>query len=229
MKAYKGFNKDMTCRGFQYEEGKEYETETAKCCESGFYACEYPLDCLSYYSPNESVYYEVEMDGKIDDSNNEDSKISATKIKIGAQLDIAGLVKASIEYIKERVNPEAKSNENCGAASATGYCGAASATGNYGAASATGYKGASETSDSETLAVAWGYNSKARGILGSYIVVTEWEYDGNEKVETFEYRNDKEHWHLKEAKMVQIDGEKYKPDTWYGMKDGKVVEIKEGN
>ena len=104
MKAYKGFNTDMTCRGFQYEEDKEYETETAKCCESGFHACEYPLDCLNYYSPNESVYCEVEMDGEIDDSNNEDSKISATKIKIGTQLDIAGLVKASIEYIKERVN-----------------------------------------------------------------------------------------------------------------------------
>ena len=242
MKAYKGFNKDMTCRGFQYEEGKEYETETAKCCESGFHACEYPLDCLNYYSPNESVYCEVEMDGEIDDSNNKNSKISATKIKIGAQLDIAGLVKASIEYIKERVNPEAKSNENygassatgdCGASSATGYKGASSATGDYGASSATGncgassatgYKGASETSDSETLAVAWGYNSKARGILDSYIVVTEWEYDGNEKVETFEYRNDKEHWHLKEAKMVQIDGEFLKADTWYMLRNGNVVE-----
>lgn len=66
IKSYKGFNKDMTCRGFQYEEGKEYEEETADACHSGFHACEYPLDCLGYYSPNESVYHEVEQNGEFD-------------------------------------------------------------------------------------------------------------------------------------------------------------------
>lgn len=75
IKAYKGFNKDMTCRGFQYEEGKEYETEMAKCCESGFHACEYPLDCFDYYSPNESVYHEVELDGNTDSCGG-DTKIA---------------------------------------------------------------------------------------------------------------------------------------------------------
>lgn len=66
IKSYKGFNKDMTCKGFQYEEGKEYETERAECCETGFHACEYPLDCFSHYAPNGSVYHEVEQDGDID-------------------------------------------------------------------------------------------------------------------------------------------------------------------
>ena len=250
MKAYKGFNENMTCRDFQYEEGKSYETEKAKCCETGFHACEYPLDCFRYYSPNKAVFHEVEMDGKID-HHDEDTKVSATKIKIGAKLDIAGMVKASIEYIKERVNPEANSDEihgassatgdcgassatgDCGASSATGYkgassatgcCGASSATGYCGASSATGYKGASETGNSEAIAVAWGYKGRAKGVVGSYIVLAEWKYDGDEMEDTISYANDTEHWHLKKARMIQIDGEKYKADTWYMLKNGKVVE-----
>ena len=93
MKAYKGFNKDMTCRGFQYKEGETYTTDRAKVCERGFHACEHPLDCLWYYEPGEgSVYHEVEMDGKIDKRPYGDTQIAATKITIGARLSIAGLV-----------------------------------------------------------------------------------------------------------------------------------------
>ena len=142
IKSYKGFNKDMTCRGFQYEEGKEYEEETADACHSGFHACEYPLDCLGYYSPNESVYHEVEQSGEFD-RGEDDSKVASTKIKIGARLDISGLVKAAIDFTMSRVKKEAGSDEDYGASSATGDYGASSATGNYGASSATGYYGAS--------------------------------------------------------------------------------------
>lgn len=105
MKTYKGFNKNMTCRGFQYEEGKEYKTEKAVACETGFHACEYPLDCFNYYSPNDSVFHEVEQDGDIS-KHNDDTKVASTKIKIGAEINIAGLVKAAIEYTLKRVNPE---------------------------------------------------------------------------------------------------------------------------
>ena len=129
VKSYKGFNKDMTCRGFQYEEGKEYEEESVEVCDHGFHACEYPLDCLNYYSPNESVYHEVEQSGEIQ-KHNDDTKVASTKIKIGAEISIAGLVKAAIEYTVKRVNKEAESDENHGASSATGDCGASSATGN---------------------------------------------------------------------------------------------------
>lgn len=59
MKAYKGFNKDMTCRGFQFEEGKSYEEKEVKLCSKGFHACENPIDCLNYYRPSNSVYHEV--------------------------------------------------------------------------------------------------------------------------------------------------------------------------
>lgn len=62
MKAYKGFNRDMTCRDFQFEEGKTYEEENAKLCDSGFHACVDPLDCFNYYYPGQSVYREVELD-----------------------------------------------------------------------------------------------------------------------------------------------------------------------
>ena len=109
IKSYKGFNKDMTCRGFQYEEGKEYEESNALVCENGFHACEYPLDCLSYYSPSESVYHEVEQSGKLS-KESDDTKVASTKIKIGAKLSIAGLVEAAIEYTKERVKQEEDSD-----------------------------------------------------------------------------------------------------------------------
>lgn len=83
IKSYKGFNKDMTCLDFQYEEGKEYKTEDAKACECGFHACEYPLDCLGYYNPAQSVYHEAEQSGKLS-RKKDDSKVASTKIKIGA-------------------------------------------------------------------------------------------------------------------------------------------------
>ena len=290
MKTYKGFNKNMTCRGFQYEEGKEYKTEKAVACETGFHACEYPLDCFNYYSPNDSVFHEVEQDGDIS-KHNDDTKVASTKIKIGAEINIAGLVKAAIEYTLKRVNPEAKSNEDYGASSATGYKGASSATGykgassatgdkgassatgNYGASSATGYKGASsatgdygassatgdygassatgykgassatgdygassatgncgassatgykgaaEAGDPESIAVAWGYKGKAKGVIGSYLVLADWE--GNEN----EYWTQEE-WNLKGAKMIRVDGVNIKENTYYTMLNGEVVETK---
>ena len=128
MKAFKGFNKDLTCRGFQYEEGKEFHTERAECCEEGFHACEYPLDCFGYYNPAQSVFHEVELSGDMD-RRSDDTKVCATDIKIGARISIAGLVKAAIEFTMSKVNKEKESYEDHGFASATGDYGASSATG----------------------------------------------------------------------------------------------------
>ena len=298
MKTYKGFNKNMTAQnGYQYEEGKEYEEEKAVACECGFHACEYPLDCFRYYSPESSVYHVVEQSGEFS-KNSDDSKVASTKIKIGAEISIAGLVKAAIEYTKERAKPEcdatgnkgasfatgdygassatgdygassatgdygaSSATGNCGASSATGNYGASSATGNYGASSATGYKGASSATgykgassatgykgassatgdygassatgncgassatgykgsaiagDPESIAIAWGYKGKAKGVIGSYLVLADWE--GNEN--NFWTQ---EEWSLKGAKMVRVDGEKIKADTWYTMENGEIVE-----
>ena len=227
MKAFKGFNKDLTCRGFQYEEGKEFHTEKADCCNEGFHACEYPLDCFGYYNPAESVFHEVELSGDMDRENS-DTKVCATDIKIGARISIAGLVKAAIDFTMSRVNKEAKSYEERGASSATGYRGASSATGNCGASSATGYRGASSVSDPTGVAVAWGHEAKAKGCLGAHLILSDWRYIG-EKWSDGDYKTpyDVESWELAGAKMVQVDGEKIKADTYYRCVDGEVVEADE--
>ena len=166
VKAFKGFNKDLTCRGFQYEEGKEFETERAECCEAGFHACEYPLDVFHYYSPAQSIFHEVEMSGDMDRETC-DSKICSTKIKIGAKLSIAGLVKCAIDFTMARINKEASSDESYGASSATGDYGASSATGYRGASSATGDYGASSATGDYGASSATG-NYGASSATGDY-------------------------------------------------------------
>ena len=225
MKTYKGFNKDMTCRGFQYEEGKSYEEKEAIICETGFHACEYPLACFKYYRPSESIFHVVEQDGKIS-KHNDDSKVVSTKIKIGTEISISGLVKAAIEYTKERTKTENDSDSNYGASNATGNYGASSATGDYGTSyvtgncgvsSATGYKGNSKVDNPESIAVAWGYHSKAKGVIGSYLVFADWK--GNEKNYWIQ-----DEWHLQGAKMVRVDGINVKENVWYTLKNGELIE-----
>ena len=178
---YKGMNQNMQCRGFQYEVGKEYEhTGPLKCCPSeeeakkgigGFHACEYPLDVFNYYPPAVSRFFEVEQSGELSKSD-DDSKVASTKIKIGAEIGIAGLVKAAVEYTRERTKEEpgghatgyrgaASATGDQGAASATGDQGAASATGDQGAASATGYQGASSATGYRGAGSATGYQGAA--------------------------------------------------------------------
>ncbi|RGB79960.1 hypothetical protein DW097_28830, partial [Enterocloster clostridioformis] len=127
IKSYKGFNKDMTCKNKQYEVGKDYEEDKAVACKCGMHACEYPLDCFKYYPPSKSVYCEVEQSGDI--SRHDDSKIASTKMRIGAQLNIAGIVNAAIKYTKEKVEKTCIESKSATA----GDSGAATA-GNYGAA-----------------------------------------------------------------------------------------------
>ena len=227
MRAFKGFNKDLTCRGYQYEEGKEFHTERAECCDTGFHACEYPLDCFGYYDPAHSVFHEVELSGEMDKSS-DDTKVCATDIKIGARLSIAGLVKMAIDFTMSKVNKEAGSDERHGFASATGDYGASSATGNCGASSATGYKGASSVSDPTGVAVAWGHEARAKGCKGAHLILSDWKYTG-EKWYDGEYKTpyDKESWELTGAKMIVVDGEKIKEDTYYRCIEGEIVEVTE--
>ena len=144
--AYKGFKRDMTCRGYRYEVGKTYTTQTADVCNTGFHACEYPLDVFDYYPPGTSVYHEVQQSGEIS-RDNCDTKQASTKIKIGAELSIRGLVKAAINYTKARTTTEQVSGNRGasvsgdGGASTSGYMGA-SVSGD-GGASTSGYRGAS--------------------------------------------------------------------------------------
>ena len=179
IKSYKGFNKDMTCdptgsNPFQYEEGKEYKEEGASACNYGFHAYERPLDIFNYYKPSESVYHEVEQSGDISRTNG--GKIASSKIKIGARLDVVGLVKAQIEYVKnhttmEYTDPERATAGNRGAATAgnrgaatAGNCGAATA-GDYGAATAGDYGAA--TAGDYGAATAGDYGAATAGDYGA--------------------------------------------------------------
>ena len=149
MKAYKGFDKNMRCRGFEYAEGHTYEEPEAVLCKKGFHACTVPLDVLGYYAPGlGSIYREVDLNDVSEEQSN-DSKVCAKKIRIGAELGIAGLVKAQIEWVKETSGFDANIKKaktatgDQGASCATGKQGASCATGDQGASCATGKQGAS--------------------------------------------------------------------------------------
>lgn len=240
MKAYKGMDKDMKCRGFQYEIGKEYETDKADACKSGFHACEYPLDVFRYYPPATSRFFEVEQSGELDKSDG-DSHVASTEIKIGAELNIAGLVKAAVEYTKKHCKKEvlqiatsdreaasatsdkeasyatgkygaASATGDYGAASATGFHGAASATGKYGVAYATGHLGTASATGECSVAMACGKDGKAKGKIGCALFFAE---KGDWYVNKYPIVN---------VKAVIVDGEKIKPNVWYTLKNGEIVE-----
>ena len=155
MKAYKGFNRDMTCRGFQYAEGETYHTDTTKLCESGFHACKYPLDVLAYYPPSSSVYHEVELD-EVSDECEDDSKVCAKTIRVGARMDIASLVKASVEYIISKCNKSRRKHVTVdqGVAPAEDDQSVAYVTGNYSATSVTGYQSVASAAGIQSAASA---------------------------------------------------------------------------
>lgn len=210
IKAYKAFDKDLSCRGFKYEVGKEYEeTGYIKACKKGFHACPYPLDVFGYYAPAGARFCEVEQSGKIDDS--ESNKVCSSKIRIGAELDIRGLVKAAVSYVKERCTNECNAEPgkpatagNRGAATAgiygaatAGDCGAATARGK----ASTGYNG---------LSVARGENVQVKGGIGAILVIAE------ERDDTYD---------IVDWKAVVVDGEVVKADTWYRLENGELVEV----
>ena len=161
IKAYKAFDKDLSCRGFKYEVGKEYEeTGDIKACEKGFHACPYPLDVFGYYAPAGSRFCEVEQSGKIDDS--ESDKVCSSKIRIGAELDIRGLVKAAVSFVKERCTNEC--NADPGKPATAGDRGAATA--GYRGAATAGNSGTATVGDSGT-ATAGDYGAATAGDRGA--------------------------------------------------------------
>ena len=187
----------MTCRGFQYREGETYTEDKAELCNCGFHACEDPVDCFNYYDPSESVFHEVELD-EVSSERESDTKVAAKKITIGAKVDIASMVKASIDFRFSKTTEEKGGH-------ATGDRGAASATGDRGAASATGKAG---------IALAAGVKCKAMGALGCWIVLTERVWDDAEG-----------YYRIKEVRALEVDGVNIKPEVWYMLKDGEVIEV----
>lgn len=261
MKAYIGLNRDMTCGGFKYKEGETYHINKAKLRESGFHTYEYPLDMLAYYPLNSSVYHEVKLENVSSEYKND-----TQSIKIGAKVDIANLVKASVEYTMSKCDRSRRrltmgdrdaifaigdsaeasaighystasatgdygaalstgiqgvasttgfqsaafATGNQGAALSTGNWSAVSATGNQGVASATGYQSTASADNPTAIAVAWGINGRAKGVLGAHIVCAEWEDNK-----------------LICAKMAQVDGVTIKANTYYVLVNGDFVEVDE--
>ena len=232
MKAYKGFKKDMTCRGFQFEEGKAYHADTAVLCHCGFHACLDPLDCLRYYDPCDSVYHEVEIDN-VSEQREDDTKVVAKDIKIGSRISIKDIVKESIDFTFSNVQKE--NNTDCASGdsssqAASGYSSRQAASGHYSrqaasgnssiqAASgdfsrqaASGDSSRQETTGKNCVMMSAGNEGQAKGKIGSWIVLTEWKSRGNEIIPT--------------VVAKRIDGTEVKEDTWYTLKNGEFVEVK---
>ena len=206
MKCYKGFDKDMKCRGFQYEEGKTYEEEKAELCNTGFHACEDPLDIFGYYPPADSKYHEVELEEITEERSEEDTKICGRRITIGAEIGIPGIVKAHVEYVKANV----KKAVEAGDAKAV-------AVGDEEAASA-GYRGSASSFGKSSVgkngcAIARGNGAMVRGGIGAVLVLVE--------ENAFDCG-------IRFWKSEEVDGERIKENTWYRLDSyGEFKEVEE--
>ena len=270
--AYKAMDKNMMCRGKQYEVGKAYYEGKADCCHAGMHACENPLDVLHYYPLKDGPrFFEVECGGNVDKSG-EDSKLACTELTVKGEVNFAGLVKATVNAVFNRVKgKEPFSSGDSSTAGSSGYSSTAGSSGNYstagssgdcstagssGNSSTAGSSGNSSTAGSsgdystagssgnystagssgnystagssgdystaaatgaycrakadgkDNIAVANGAHSKARGILGCYLVLTEYDDDGN----------------MLWAKMAKVDGVSVKENVWYMLKNGEFAE-----
>ena len=203
MKCYKGFDKDLKCRGFQYEIGKEYEENAADICHKGFHACENPMDVFVYYNPADSRYCEVDLDAN--EQTEEDSKRVGKKIKIETEIGLSGLVQAGVKFILEKVDFKSAKESN------TGNRSAATNTGDWSAATNTGNRSAATAGGAESIAVVTGYGSKAKGAVGCWLVLTE--------------RDEK--MHILGVQAVCVDGETIKADTFYMLKNGAITVVDE--
>ena len=209
MKGYKGFDENLKCREKQYEIGKTEIEDSADLCNSGMHFCEYPLDCFTYYPPSDSRYCEVDAD-EVSDQRDNDSKRSAKKLTIGAEIGLSGIINASVKFILEKARTENRVSENTGnrsAATNTGYQSAATNTGDWSAATNTGYRSAATVSGKNSVAVSIGEFGKARGEIGCAIVLCEYDEDGT----------------LLRIRSEIVDGEKIKANTFYTLKNGSLV------
>ena len=236
IKGFKGFDKDLKCRGYQYELGQDFQEEgKIEACSKGFHFCENPFDVFSYYPPSAengiNRYCVVEGGGSID-KDSDDTKIACSKLHISAEIGLKGLVEAGIKFILDKVNWKDCKESNTGnysaatntgdqsaatntgyqsAATNTGDQSAATNTGDQSAATNTGDRSAAQVSGKDSIAIVTGKDSKAKGSIGCWIVLTErGDWDGNA-------------YPIKEVKAVKVDGGLIKPDTYYKLDNGEII------
>ena len=216
IKSYKGMDKDMKCRNeFQYELGKTYEQETATVCGPGFHSCEAPLDVLRYFGlKNGNRYFETVADGVIARRKGEDSKIASSKLTIGAEIGLPGLIKAHMEYTREK----AESGTPGGACSnlAGGNCSnlAGGVRSNLAGGDDSNLAGGacSNLAGGNCSSIIGRNGCKAKAGLHSIICLSEWDVVNDEYVPV-------------SVKAAIVDGKTIKADTWYTLKDGEFVEV----
>nr|UWG19050.1 MAG: hypothetical protein [Bacteriophage sp.] len=229
MKSYKGFDKKLKCRDFQYEIGKEYEMDgEIKVCSRGFHACESPFDVFDHYTMIDSRFCEVEQDGNIS-KEDRGTKICSSKIKIKAELKLADMINLGVEWLKEITSPEkiktSIKDNSSGDGAQIGSSGDGAQIGSsgddakigssgYGAQiGSSGYGAQIDSTGEDCVIMCAGINSVAKASKGSWITLSEWSY------------SDKKQRYIPVCVKTEfVDGEKIKADTYYSLKGGVFVE-----
>ena len=198
--AYKGFDKDFKCRGFQYEVGKTYEMDSnIAYCNRGFHACESPMEVFDYYDMLTSRFAEVEQSGKMD-KEADSTKTCSSRIKIKAELKLADIINLGVEWLKEITSPyktEVNNTSNDGNSAQIG------SSGDYAQIGSSG---------KDSVIMCAGHDSKAKAAIGSWITLAEWK-----RIEDV--------WKPICVKTEQVDGKRIKADTYYKLIDGKFEEV----
>ena len=222
--SYKGFDKNMQCRGFQYEVGKEYEMDgEIKCCNRGFHACKSPMEVWDYYDMINSRYAEVEQSGKIEEEENS-TKVCSSRIKIKAELKLADIINIGVEWLKDITSPskvkaDGALNDNGDRKKQIGSSGDYAKIGSSGYYAQIGSSGDSAKINStgeDSVIMCAGNSSIAKAKVGSWITLTEWKCSDKKKRDVPVC-----------VKTEYVDGENIKSDTWYQLKNGKFVEVNE--
>lgn len=209
--SYKGFDKNMQCRGFQYEVGKEYEMDRdIKCCNRGFHACKSPMEVWDYYDMLNSRYAEVEQSGKIDKEENS-TKVCSSRIKIKAELKLADIINIGVEWLKDITSPSKGTLNDNGdrkkQIGSSGYYAQIGSSGNYAQIDSTG---------EDSVIMCAGNSSRAKAKVGSWITLAEWKWIDEKQRDVPVC-----------VKTEYVDGENIKADTWYQLRSGKFVEVNE--
>ena len=245
MKACKGFDKNLRCRGFQYEVGGEYTEETAELCNRGPHACENPLDTLRYYRPGDSRYCEVEIEDNGQRSSY-DSKVCGKHIKIGAEIGLKGVINAGVRFVFDKCESATEENASgwrgnadasgdsgnaaasgwSGNAAASGWRGNAAASGDRGNAAASGDRGNAAASGWSGTAVVTGFAGRATA-LGEQCLAVAWGEDSLARGTVGNWivvseRDDD--GNIIDVKIAKVDGDTVKADTWYKLVNGEIME-----
>ena len=213
--SYKAFDKNMQCRGFQYEVGKEYEMDgEVKCCNQGFHACKSPLEVWDYYDMLDSRYAEVEQSGKIDAGENS-TKICSSHIKIKAELKLDGIINIGVEWLKDMTSPskvkaDGVLNDNGDRRKQIG------SSGDYAKIGSSGDYAKIDSTGEDSVIMCAGNSSRAKAKVGSWITLAEWKWSDEKKRDVPVC-----------VKTEYVDGDNIKADTWYQLKNRKFVEVTE--